>query len=268
MNNNHINLSAYDNIENLENFTDEQFINYCNNKLIGCEKHLHFINNLDLPKKIDICEIGSGNSKLLYKLEMAERINKAIGIEISKSRYQFAEKFKKYINSSRVENLNQNVFDMDFQIEFDLIIAVDIVLQLIVPISNNSEEKIMNWIYNNLKENGYIVFELWTFLSILEQLNLSNNSLKLWDEFPNSDPFKYILSDIKIDEDDNIIWKKRFIKRDSYEESNFNNILKPYKKEEISDILLKYGFRDIEIFDCWKEQNDTDKDEFIIVARK
>lgn len=264
----HLNLSAYNNIEDLKNFTEEQFCNYCDDKLASCEKHLHFINNLTLPKNFNICEIGSGNSKLLYQLELHKKINKGIGIEISQSRYNFAEKFKSYVKSQKVENINKNIFDVTPDEKFDLIIAVDIVLQLITPISDDAESKLMTWIYQNLKEDGYIILELWSFSSILKKLSLTENSLCTWEEFPASDPFKYILSNISLDKDNNISWKKKFIKKDSYEESVFNNILKPYTKEQMSNLLSKYGFKNIEIFDFWKEKNDCIQDEYIIIAKK
>lgn len=108
----HINLSAYDNVENLKNFSEEEFQQYCDDKIKTCEKHLCFIKKLALSKNFDICEIGSGNSKLLYALEQNNMINSGVGIEISKSRFLFAEKFKEYINSTKVQNLNENIFNI------------------------------------------------------------------------------------------------------------------------------------------------------------
>jgi hypothetical protein len=264
----HLNLSAYDNVESLENFSENQFKKYCDDKIKTCQKHLHFFNTLSLSKKFNICEIGSGNSKLLYALEKNNMINSALGIEISKSRFLFAEKFKNYMNSKKVKNLNENIFNIQPNKKFDLIIGVDIVLQLIAPIHKDAETNLLKWVYENLQLGGYVVFELCSFSKIIKQLELENNSLNIWTEFPLSDPFKYILSNISFDENQNLDWNKKFIKRNSMDESTFKNIIKPYTPEQITDALTKVGFSDIKIQNHWHIENDCDEEEFIVIAKK
>ena len=109
----HINLTAYDEVEQLSSFDHNSFAAYCEMKLAETTKHIQFLRKI-LPrdKRIDLCEIGSGNSKLLYRLEKEAMINSATGFEISSSRYAFAEKFKSYCNSNRVTNINKNIFDV------------------------------------------------------------------------------------------------------------------------------------------------------------
>lgn len=265
----HVNLTAYDDVENLANFTYEEFISYCEDKIKSCNKHISFIKNLKIKNHtLEVFEIGSGNSKLLYALEKAEILENGYGVEISPSRHLFAQKFKEYINSKKVTNLNKNIFDIEDIGKFDLIIAVDIVLQLISPISIDAEKNLMNWIQNNLKEDGYVIFELWSFSKILEQLALSNNDMNIWKEFPSSDPFKYILSSIKQDDAGNLQWNKTFIKRASFEESKFHNVLKPYSKEQIITLLKEYGFKEIKLFDYWADVDDCEDDEYIVIAKK
>ena len=100
----HPNLVAYDDVENLQRFSEESFKNYCNKKLKECAEEVEFIkthcSNNEWSGKI--CEIGSGNSKLLYSLEKADLLKEGIGYETSKSRTLFAEKFKSYVNSRYV----------------------------------------------------------------------------------------------------------------------------------------------------------------------
>lgn len=266
--NSHVNLSSYNNVECLENFSNEEFINYCNDKLESCTKHIDFLQNMQLNDLFDICEIGSGNSKLLYALEEKNLINEAVGIEVSTSRYLFAEKFKKHVKSSRVCNINDELFNVNLNKQFDIIIGVDIVLQLISPTSKNAEELFFQWTLDHLSKDGYLILELWSFQEILQQIELSENSLKLWQEFPSSDPFKYLLAHIHKDENQNICWNKKFIKRNTYDESEFFHVLKPYSKQKIVKLLEKYGFCDIQIFDYWNQKSDCEKDEYIVVAKK
>lgn len=79
------NLNSYDGVENLDRFTDKEFDEYCDEKLQGCLKHIAFIRNNISKEKLSVCEIGSGNSKLLYQLEKHNMLKSALGVyELSK----------------------------------------------------------------------------------------------------------------------------------------------------------------------------------------
>lgn len=267
--NRHVNLSSYDEVEQLENFTEESFKKYCDDKVQGCTKHtLFFKNLLQSDRKHKVCEIGSGNSKLLYRLEKEDMLEIGIGIEISESRHIFAQKFKEYMKSTKVSNLNENIFDIDSLDNFNLIIGVDIVMQLISPISKNAQKDFLTWCYDSLDEGGHLVLELWSFEHTLKQLELSDNCLKIWEEFPKNDPFEYLLSKVSLSEEGDICWDKEFLKRDSNEKSFFSNVLRPYSKEDIKNILSEHGFDDIEIFTQWASDGDCIQDEYVVVARK
>ena len=268
--NKHPNLSAYDDVESLKNFTQESFVSYCDEKLMQTSKHISFIKKNCVNKFWNgrICELGSGNSKLLYRLEMESLLRKGIGIEISKSRYEFAEKFKSYINSHRITNINKNIFDICPFKNLDLIIGVDIVLQLIAPLNINAEEKVFEWINKSLRPNGFVLFELWDFKHILQQINITNNNLQIWEEFSKNDPFEFVLARIHMDKNNDIVWEKTFLKRESKEKSTFTNILRPYSAEQIKLILKKYGFKSINCFYYWDEEGDVSQGEYIILAQK
>lgn len=67
------NLESYSDVENLERFDETSFAEYCGMKLRTAEPNVNFIRKHILPGQsldnLNICEIGSGNSKLLYALE-------------------------------------------------------------------------------------------------------------------------------------------------------------------------------------------------------
>ena len=175
----HINLSAYEGVEELENFSDEGFQAYCREKLASCSKHVSFVRKQcsDSSWGGKLCEIGSGNSKLLYRLEKENLVSEAIGIEISASRFRFAEEFKIYAQSKKTTNLNKNIFDISPFENFDMVIGVDIVFQLITPLSHDAEERLISWIRQTLRPGGFLLLELWDFAHILKQLEFAQESL-------------------------------------------------------------------------------------------
>ena len=105
-----VNLNAYEGVESLSRFSDQDFKRYCTVKLASVEKHIHFIKKHVIHSGYQgrVLEIGSGNGKLLFRLEQEGLLEKGIGYEVSQSRCLFAEKFKNHVNSKKVEIVNEN----------------------------------------------------------------------------------------------------------------------------------------------------------------
>ena len=105
-----VNLNAYEGVESLSRFSDEDFKRYCTDKLASVEKHIHFIKKHVIHSGYQgrVLEIGSGNGKLLFRLEQEGLLEKGFGYEVSQSRCLFAEKFKNHVNSKKVEIVNEN----------------------------------------------------------------------------------------------------------------------------------------------------------------
>src|SRR5437762_1467401 len=107
------NMSAYEGCENLSSFSEDSFRRYCEAKLEGCRSDVELIRRHCVGPQWGgkVCEIGSGNSKLLYALERDGVLQEGIGLEISRSRHQFAEAFKQWVGCTKTTNLNANLFD-------------------------------------------------------------------------------------------------------------------------------------------------------------
>ena len=268
----HVNLTSYDNVEMLENFDQSKIENYCLDKLKACSKHISFIKNnivFDEQWRGKICEIGSGNSRLLYRLEQENILKHGLGIEISQSRHRFAEVFKKFANSHAVTNLNSNIFDVKPPENCDLLLGVDIALQLMTPVAPNAERDLFAWMRKAIRPGGYLILEMWDLSFILRQMELASGCLQYWKEFPKSDPFEFILMQVQSNNEHDLVWKKTFIKRNSMERSHFENVIRPYNQQRIINLLQMNGFNKIEKHDYWQTPGDVnDEGEYIILAKK
>jgi SAM-dependent methyltransferase len=265
----HPNLSAYNDVENLDRFTDERFISYCKTKLDECKAEQQFIADhcIDSAWKGRVCEIGSGNSKLLYNLEQAGVLRYGIGYEISHSRYLFAEKFGKHVNSQVVHNINNDFLKEKPLQDIDLVIGVDIVFQLISPLYAGAEQDALNWIHTALRHNGYLLFELRDFDEYALQLEKAKKDyLHHWEEFPDPDPFEFMLVNIYYDEERHLHWDKTFLERKTANKSTFNNVLKPYSRDQIRRLLESAGFRNVRIFESVAPGLSTDT--YWVLAQK
>jgi len=267
----HPNLNAYSGVEDLSNFTPEQFSAYCKVKLGECGKHIDFIKKnilsiLPKPKRLTIAEIGSGNSKLLYRLELENLLTSAIGFELSESRHEFAEKFGIHVNAQKTKNVCASFLDYPPP-PLDLVIGVDIVLQLVAPVSQGSEKSALKWMKDSIKPEGFLLLELWSFENIINQLDACNGNLKIWEEYQIDDPWEFCLANITRMKNNDIKWDKTFLKRGSTQKSSFTNILRPYSQKAIKQKLMENGFTRIKFFNYWSQPGDCSEGEYIVLAQ-
>ena len=267
--NNLNNLKSYDDVENLDRFTEQSFAEYCKLKLSTCREDVDFIKrNIYKGTKMNVCEIGGGNGKLLYSLEREGILNKGYNYEVSESRYRFAQKFGEWMNSSCVVNRNQNILEAEnLEDKFDCIVAVDIVTQLITNLYDEAEEEYFSWISDHLNGGGYAYFELQNFAKEISYIKNEKTPLRNWEEFPEDDPFQYGLYKLNLDKDGNIVYDKLFYERKSGKMVGFTDVIKPYAEEEILKILQKYGMQG-EIHYYYKSPGDLLSKLYLVLARK
>jgi SAM-dependent methyltransferase len=242
-------------------------------KLADCEKQVSFVRDFINTNtfKGNVIEVGSGNGKLLYALESNGLIKCSTGYELSNSRVEFSEKLSNYISCKKVTIICGDFLDSNVELEsVDLIIGVDIVLQLIAPISDDSETKFFQKVFSSLKPGGVLILELLDFTSMIKMCELYEGKHNLWKEFSEEDPWQFGLDQLEIINND-VIWKKRFFSRDrNIPDSFFDNVLRHYTFEMVRDKLEMMGFnnKNIKKHYFWKENGDIPKDEFIITAIK
>ncbi len=266
----HLNLTAYDNVEELSNFTAESFELYCRSKLSSCDPYLKFIrkNCYDSYWQGNICEIGSGSGRLLFRLEQEGLLNCGIGYESSRSRHEFSQKWKKVLHSRKVSNIQGNVLETPSLSNFDLIIGIDLVYQLITPLYPDAQRDMMRWSNHSLKRGGCLLLEIMDFQNIIQLINLSGgDAYHWWEEFPIHDPWEFSLAKFSLDEQKDIVWEKKFIRRGSQERSTFTNILRNYSPDDIMEILWKSGFTSL-LFDSFQSGIKLEPGEYIVLAKK
>lgn len=260
----HKNFIAYDNYEIFSNSFEENL--YRESKLKSCDEQVNFIKKIIKKDKIVFLELGSGNSKMLFNLEKNKILDEGYGIEFSKSRFDFSEKWKKDYEFNNVFNFNEDFINFDYNSikKIDVAFCVDLAFQFCEPIKEGSDIFLLKKIYNQLNEGGNIILELDGCNNIIETIPFSN---KIWEEFPESDPWRFSLWDCNYN-NSLLEWNKIFISRKG-EISETKITLKIYRKEEIYEILNKVGFVNINFYSNWSaDRFENDKYNFIITGEK
>ncbi len=255
--NNLDNLKSYDNVEFVQGheLSEQELRNYCMMKLESAKSNINFLEQMVFNKQggistpVSVCEIGGGNGKLLYYLEKKALLKKGINYEVSKSRCELAQKFAQILFCNKVDNINKNFLEVKPEKEeFDCIIMVDIVMQLISPLYNTAEKDAIAWIKQSLKKTGILFLEIEDYSGIIERVR-KEGVFRRWEEFPPEDPFQYMLQKMSVDVDNNLVVEKWFIRRDSNEREYFKNVIQSYTKHKIEELFSRNGF-DVTIHLC------------------
>ena len=269
MENTHINLTSYEGVENMDRFTEDSFKKYCSDKLLSCNKYISFLKK-QIPKpQMKILEVGSGSGKLLFRLEKEGMLLRGVGFEPSSTRTAFADRFAKYVKSSLVEIHKQDYVKSSLEGDrFDVIIGIDVVINLIGAVSKNYINDFFKKSSEYLKPDGLIILESITLQREIDAIRKSENGIFTpWKRFAESDPFKYGLDEMSLDELGNLVWKKFFIERNTGREESFTNVLQPLNKSSMKVIAQDNGLK-VSFFDNWDELDDTSDEEFVAVFTK
>lgn len=261
-----VNYRSYRHVEKLINFNDTNLKNYCEDKLKSCDQIVKFIKKK--IKKEDknwdgkICEIGSGNGKLLYRLELDKLLRKGIGFEISRSRYKFSKEFSKLIGSKKVKIFNRDFLKSKLKKNtFDLIIGVDIIFNLISANSKSHQLLFLNLCRKYLKKNGALLLEVMSFKNEINLLKKKNSYTKTF-LFGKSDPYKNVKAKYKLI-DQNIYIKKFFLHKNG-SNSFFSNLVKPIDY----NFWSKLQEWNVEISKEWNNIIKSKEDEYMVILRK
>ena len=253
--------NPYEGVENIKNINKKSFVTYCKSKLNSVNKHIKFLKKNINEKNYQgrIFEIGSGNGKLLFRLEKENLLAEGLGCEISKSRSKFSNEFKKKFGIKKVKIINKNFFDIKLKKNyFDFIIGTDVVINLIGGVKKKNIISLIKKCEQALKPNGKLILEFMTFEREKKMIKLNyNKKLFTWKKFKDEDPFIFGLDEMSLNKD-KIIWKKYFIHRKFKKIRYFDHAMLPIKK----NFFLNRGFN---IYNQWAKNDDTDINEFIAV---
>jgi len=260
--------NAYEGVESLSRFNKKTFTKYCKDKLRSVDKHINFLKRHVVNKNYNgrVLEIGSGNGKLLFRMEKEKILNEGIGCELSKSRYKFSKKFKKKFKIRNVKIINNDFFNLNLKKNyFDLIIGTDVVINLIGGSNEGKMNSILKKCEKYLKNNGKLILEFMTFEKEKKIMNLNpNKKLFVWKRFKNSDPFIFGLDEMSYKKK-KILWQKYFIPRHI---KNFKNKKIEYFSHKILPLSKKFFFqRNFSIFNEWSKNDDTDEQEFVALKK-
>lgn len=260
-----VNLGAYSGIEKLANYSPESLLAYRRGRLDRYQSHVGFIRARSSGRgAVDALEIGSGSSALLYALAQAGVLREGMGVELSTSRHEFAERWKADNGFSMVQNIRANFTDVEMGTNcWDWFIVIDNTFTYLYPEDPTYPARLLGAAQCALRADGRV---------LLDFINYANRTpgvdYKQWLAFPLGDPFSYGLYSncVAIGVNDSL---SIFIKRDGTEERKVEKS-KVYPIAELTALLGDAGFSLEAVFADFRgtPYDEQESERLVVVAQK
>jgi SAM-dependent methyltransferase len=221
--------------------------------LLGKTAHqVEFIARHVGRRPLRVMEIGSGNGRLLIGLAEKGLLEHGLGVEIAASRVEFARRWAADRGLSQVENVvgDALAFDDSAPGTFDLSVCLTGAFNYLEPIRETAAGEALVRMRAALKPGGSLLLEIHDMQDQRrEALALEHDELRIWNELPPADRFRYYLVEYKFWPDRRMLRvRKVFIGRDGTIDAGREEVLRYYKVPELVALLERAGFERIRVF--------------------
>ncbi|NGM85254.1 methyltransferase domain-containing protein [Paenibacillus sp. 7124] len=219
----------------------------------------HYLCRQDHAK--DILDLGCGPG--LYAQRLAKLGYSVTGIDFSKSSIEYAKQ-QAAMGNFAISYVNEDYILYDYSNSYDIILMIYCDFGVI---DESSRDTLLTKIYAALKPGGAFIFDIFR-----PQKYMDHKETKTWSManggFWRPGPHLGLNSSYWY-EDSGVHLSQYIIVDETSRVEAYNIWDKTYTRDEISSILLKYGFVDLEFYnnfsgDPFTEDNDT----LCVLARK
>lgn len=211
--------STYEGVESLERFSSQAELDeYRSGQLAKAEVEVSFIKREVGRSDLRVVELGMGGGRVLIALALAGIARSGIGVDISRSRVEFARRWADDLGLANFEFVESDALDFDnWPVgEVDLGICMTQLLGYLGPIRPDAPAEVFRRAYRSLAPDGCLLLELYQLTPRHRQmLALNDNNLRTWMPLPEWDRFAYYLSELAFDPSSGVLHhEKTFIGRD------------------------------------------------------
>lgn len=240
--------TGYEGFESLENFpTREGLEDYRRLLLDKTRAQVTFLARLLGTERHRVLEFGSGNGRLLVALAEQGMIRKGLGIEISRSRVQFAEQWAADGGfSTLIRNVAADALEYECPAgEFNLAVCITGAFGYMRPIHENAPGTLLDKAHAALEPGGHLLLELYQMSEERRQmLALNDGKLRVWQPLPPENSFIYYLDDLEYCSERRILrHEKIFIGRNGTIDAGRVHVVSYYSDQELIALLGEHGFQ-------------------------
>lgn len=258
------NRVAYDGIEQISSFASEEALRGYRRARIAKYKAAVEFMSLRSPAATAVLEVGSGSSALLYALAQAGCLREGLGIELSRSRHEFAERWKRDEGETRVTNVNGSFDEVEMaSSRWDWFAVIDNTFTYLYPEDASYPAQLLGKAFKTLNREGRVLLDVINYAKRVPGVDY-----RQWAQFADTDPYAFGLYSSRVENGINSD-ESIFIKRDGSQWRKREQS-KVYSLTELTSLLESCGFVVDEVFGNLAEQPYAalESDRLVVVAGK
>jgi ubiquinone/menaquinone biosynthesis C-methylase UbiE len=262
-------VSAYEGIEDPSSFPDQASLDRYRAALLERTAPQADFLAQHVGAHARVLEIGCGNGRLLIELARRHEIDQALGVDTAASRIAFARSWADDEGLQEVQFEQADAIELNLP-EASLTVACCITgaFGYFAALSADIAHGLARKINRALEPRGVFCLELHPHPGFRRLLDAIGGNARLWSELPPDDPWRYYLSDLRLDAERKILThEKTFIHRTSgVVDAGRREQLYLYSVESITQVLLEAGFRDIQAYEGWSTEPYEDGEIMVVAA--
>ena len=254
-------VTAYDGVEAASNFSDAaDERRYRRMVLEKSRPQAEFI--LDRVGSVEsMLEVCCGNGRLLMAMQHA--VPRLSGYDLAASRIDFA---RRWIVDDGANNVDVWVDDCCTPsprvgtLQVDLVTCITGAFGYFGAMGEAAERAALSGMVSALRPGGSLFLELYTHPDIMPLIRgKADNTLRLWQELADDDPFRFSLSAYRLDTARNVLHHdKTFIARaDGAVDSGRQEALKIHDEGSIGE-LIGDAFEELQLYGDWDSREFDD----------
>jgi len=263
-------LYSYEGVESLDNYASEQELDaYREEALKFFRPMAGFIKYLANQAPVDVVDVGSGNSALLYNLEQQSVLKSGVAIEVSSSRSKFAEKWKLDKGFSRVNNVNSDFRVVELANNSVDCFVCNGTFHLLSVVEKTLPFALLEKAYYSLRPSGCLVLDIPTHRAKIEKMIDGEYSFIV--NLPETNPFSSALYEMSVTEEPGVIRSSsKYFDNNGVSVRRKLDMFYSYSVCEISDMLHSIGFESFNFYEAIDERplDEESSDSMLVVAKK
>lgn len=263
-------LLSYEGVEAPENFSDEAAI--ASYRAVALEKTVlqaDFIAQ-KFPASEYMLEYCCGNGRLMIAL--SDRIEKVCGFDVAKSRVVFGDLWIKETRTGNAVIWQDDVLLPStrlLELRADLGVCITGAFGYFAVFDEGADRRVIENLARNIESGGGLVLELYQRTEKVAACRRGGSrSQRHWFELPESDPFRFYLSEYDYDEIGRVLHhQKIFVRRDGRIDDGRKESLRLYDYDEVVKLLAPW-FGDLSCYGSWAGERYTQGGETLIITAR
>ena len=222
-----------------------------------------------LLAQASMLEVGCGNGRLLIELARRGCLLKGKGIDIAESRIAFAREWSADLGLASLQFEAEDALRVEWPFDvYDAIVCITGAFAYFETIEAGSARALLQRWLRTLRPGGLLVLELYPHPEVVRLLDVAGETIRLWQELPPDDPWRFYLSEIRL-HDGILVHDKTFIHRVTGEiDSGRRERLRLYSAQELRELLTTVGLTEVALHHGWSSARYVGEEVMVVTARR